>query len=273
MKKSPVFLRTCQVLGLAVFCLTTATSLQASEPLRALLITGGCCHDYGEQLKILTNGISARANVTWTVLWEGGSSKGGTIRDHQMSIYAKKNWVEGYDVVVHNECFGDITNSEFVDHVAKAHFEGVPAVVIHCTMHSYRKASTDEWRKTLGVSSYNHEGARKFQVTDIKPDHPVMKGFPEKWDDPSPDELYRILKLWPNCIPLATASGKTNAVYPVVWVNTYGKGRIFGTTLGHSDETMSSPVYLDLITRGLLWACNDLDEDGKPKEGYGPASK
>ena len=243
MKKSPVFLRTCQVLGLAVFCLTTATSL-ASEPLRALLITGGCCHDYGEQLKILTNGISARANVTWTVLWEGGSSRGGTIRDHQMSIYAKKNWAEGYDVVVHNECFGDITNSEFVDHVAKAHFDGVPAVVIHCTMHSYRKASTDEWRKTLGVSSYNHEGARKFQVTDIKPDHPVMKGFPEKWDDPSPDELYRILKLWPNCIPLATASGKTNAVYPVVWVNTYGKGRIFGTTLGHSDETMSSPVYL-----------------------------
>jgi hypothetical protein len=32
---------------------------------------------------------------------------------------------------------------------------------------------------------------------------------------------------------------------------------------------MSDPVYLDLVTRGLLWACDKLDKDGKPKAGYG----
>ena len=31
---------------------------------------------------------------------------------------------------------------------------------------------------------------------------------------------------------------------------------------------MSDPVYLDMFTRGLLWACDKLDEDGKPKAGY-----
>ena len=30
------------------------------------------------------------------------------------------------------------------------------------------------------------------------------------------------------------------------------------------------PVYLDLVTRGLLWACGKLGEDGKPLPGYGP---
>src|SRR5665213_4365699 len=77
-------------------------SSRAAEPIRALLLTGGCCHDYGEQQKILTEGISARANVVWTILYEGGSSKGGVIRDHRMSIYEKPDWTKGYDVIVHN---------------------------------------------------------------------------------------------------------------------------------------------------------------------------
>jgi len=32
---------------------------------------------------------------------------------------------------------------------------------------------------------------------------------------------------------------------------------------------VSDPVYLDLVTRGLLWVCDKLDADGKPKPGYG----
>ena len=246
---------------------------RAAEPIHALLITGGCCHDYGAQQKILTEGISARANVVWTILYEGGSSKGGVIRDHRMSVYEKPDWAKGYDVVVHNECFGDVTNVDFVNHIAKGHFDGVPAVVIHCTIHTYRKAATDEWRKCLGVSSYDHEKARRFKVININPDHPVMKGFPETWNDPSKDELYRIMKLWPDCVPLAKAFGVTNTENCCVWVNTYGKARVFGTTLGHDDITMGSDTYLDLVTRGLLWACNKLDKDGKPEEGYGQTGR
>jgi hypothetical protein len=36
---------------------------------------------------------------------------------------------------------------------------------------------------------------------------------------------------------------------------------------------MESDVYLDLVTRGLLWACDKLNEDGTPKAGYGPGGK
>jgi uncharacterized protein len=273
MKISRIASSLLTVLGCAILIFVVSGTARAAEPIHALLITGGCCHDYGAQQKILTEGISARANVTWTILYEGGSSAGGVIRDHQMSIYAKPDWTKGYDIVVHNECFGDVTNAEFVNHIAKGHFDGVPAVVIHCSIHSYRKAPTDEWRKCLGVSSYNHEGARKFKVININPDHPVMKGFPETWQDPAKDELYRIMKLWPNCVPLAKGIGVTNTENCCVWVNTYGKARVFGTTLGHDDITMGSDTYLDLVTRGLLWACNKLDKDGKPEEGYGPVAK
>jgi type 1 glutamine amidotransferase len=56
-------------------------------------------------------------------------------------------------------------------------------------------------------------------------------------------------------------------------VNTYGKARVFGTTLGHSNDTMQTDVYLDLVTRGLLWATGHLNEDGTPAKGYGPGGQ
>src|SRR5258707_948666 len=117
---------------LVVVCFSAAISsplgAQAAEPLRALLITGGCCHDYGAQKKILTEGISARANVTWTIIHEGDADG----KDHRFSIYEKADWANGFDVIVHNECSGTVSNAAWVEHIAQAHFEGVPAVVIHC---------------------------------------------------------------------------------------------------------------------------------------------
>ena len=36
------------------------------KPLRVLLITGGCCHDYAKQKDILKQGLEHRANVVVT---------------------------------------------------------------------------------------------------------------------------------------------------------------------------------------------------------------
>ena len=64
----------------------------------------------------------------------------------------------------------------------------------------------------------------------------------------------------------------------MAWTNTYnGKTRVFGTTLGHNTATVADPRYLDLVTRGLLWAVDKLDDrylrdpdlvgSGRPVEG------
>ena len=249
---------------LAASLLSAAPSSRAAEPLRALMVCGGCCHDYEAQKKILSEGISARANVKWTIVHEG------TDRLHYVSIYSNANWAQKFDVVLHNECFGQVTNTAFLEGIVKPHKEdGVPAVMLHCSTHSYRYNTTDEWRKLLGVSSYKHGAKHEFEIQNLKPEHPVMKGFPEKWKD-YPDELYVLTKLWPDCVPLAKAVSSKEVEQPVIWVNTYGKARVFGTTLGHGNETMSDKVFLDLVTRGLLWSCDKLDADGKPKAGYGP---
>src|SRR5688572_6818337 len=164
--------------ALFVFC-ALAHSAEAAKPLRALLITGGCCHDYEAQKTILTNGISARANVTWTVLHENGDGKA-----HELSLYKKANWAKDFDVIVHNECFGQVKNVQFVESIVAAHTNGIPAVMIHCSMHSYREAQTDEWRKLLGVTSMRHQHHVAFEVKTLNKEHPVMKGFPETWMTP-----------------------------------------------------------------------------------------
>lgn len=252
----------------SLFASFRALTAAETKPLRALLVCGGCCHDYEKQKRILSEGISQRANVQWTIVHEGGDA-----RDYKVSIYTNAGWAKGYDVVLHNECFGAVTNVAFVEGIAKPHFDGVPAVMLHCSTHSYRVAKTDEWRKLIGQTSMSHERNRDLEVKVIKAEHPVMKGFPATWRDPK-DELYKNENIWPNTIPLAQAYGEdTKKDHMVIWVNTYGAGKVFGTTLGHGNATMQDPVYLDLVTRGLLWTCDKLDANGQPKPGYAAPAK
>lgn len=234
------------------------------KPLKGLLVTGGCCHDYENQKRIITEGLSQRVNIEWDVVHEGGTG-----REHKISVYGEPGWAKKYDVIVHNECFGGVTDDDFVQSIAAAHHAGVPGVFIHCSLHSYRNAQVgaDAWRELIGVTSRSHEKKRALNVVSLEADHPVMQGFPEKWQSPN-GELYKIEKHWPNCIPLAKAFGEdTNQDHTVIWLNTFGNAKVFGTSLGHHNETMNNDVWLGVVARGLLWTVDGLKEDGTPKKG------
>ena len=75
-------------LFVALTLLLLAVPLVAAEPIKALLITGGGFHDYVNQKKILTEGVSARANVEWTVVLE--NPKPGVFP----KVFEKEGWAE-----------------------------------------------------------------------------------------------------------------------------------------------------------------------------------
>jgi uncharacterized protein len=236
-----------------------------TKPLKGLLITGGCCHDYENQKRIIVEGLAQRANIVFDVVHEGGTSV-----DHKVSVYANPDWASGYDVIVHNECFAAVNDVDFIKGIVRAHQQGTPGIFLHCAMHSYRDVgeTSDMWRELIGVTSRRHEGHRSEAVKTVNAEHPVMAGFPKEWDTPN-GELYIIEKVWPNCTPLAQAYGPdTQQTHTVAWVNTLGKTRVFGTTLGHHNETMNSDEWLGLVARGTLWATGKLDDSGKPLPGY-----
>ena len=238
---------------LAVGSITPSAAEQ--KPLHALLITGGCCHNYPFQARQLTNAVAKLAAVEWTIVNEGGD---GT--QAEIPLYDNPDWAKGFDVVVHNECFADTTNAAYIRKITSAHKAGVPAVVIHCAMHTYRATDIDDWREFLGVTSRRHDHQSKYPVKLVEPANPILKGAAVNWVTPM-DELYVIEKLWPNAKALATSvSEQDGKTYPVVWINRYGKARVFGTTFGHSDDTWRDENYLTYVARGVLWAAGRLND-------------
>jgi type 1 glutamine amidotransferase len=73
------------------------------------------------------------------------------------------------------------------------------------------------------------------------------------------DELYHRLTLHEGARVLATALspaelGGTGEREPLVWVNEYGKGRVWFTTLGHDVRALEQPGMKEAFLRGARWA-------------------
>ncbi len=244
---------------------STGENASTEKPLRALLICGGCCHDYTEQHKILSNGIQARANIRVDVWWTDDKST-----NPPLTVYDNVNWANGYDVIIHDECAARNTNVEVLERILKVH-EKTPAVHLHCAMHSFRNG-TDLWFKHLGLQSTGHGPHEPIDVKFVDKDHPVVQGMKD-WTIEK-DELYNNAKLY-GAKPIAMGTqrferkGKTNEQNAIViWSNEIKGTRSFSMSIGHYNAGVADDRYLDLVTRGILWSCKkDIPESANPFTG------
>ena len=251
------------------------------KPLRVLLITGGCCHDYAKQKDILKRGLEARANV---IVDQIHSDSGET--KPPLPIYGNPDYAKGYDVVIHDECAADVSDPAVIKGVLAPHRAGTPGVNLHCGMHCYRIGNPNEpatagaeralWFDYLGLQSSGHGPQLPIAIQFTNGTHAVTHGLAD-WTTIN-EELYNNIQIFPTATPLAhgqqTTKNKDGTTkesdYVVAWVNDYKGTRVFSTTIGHNNATVEDARYLDLITRGLLWACGKLDDQGNIKPGYGP---
>jgi type 1 glutamine amidotransferase len=247
------------------FAASEPASQDASpRPIRGLYVTGGGFHDFVTQETIVPPGIAQRIRVEWTIDHTAGKSTDVLIERHKNT-----DWTKAFDVVVYNMSFSNVVDPAWIERLTGAHrVSGVPAVILHGAVHSYRRSESKAWGEMMGAFSMRHDKQRPLTIEVVAKDHPVMRGFPDKWQTIN-DELYELERTWPGMTPLAQAySEETKKSYPVVWTNTHGKTRVFVTSLGHNNEMMGNPVYLDLVTRGLLWTLDKLRADGTPTNGY-----
>jgi putative heme-binding domain-containing protein len=248
------WIRFCSLVVAGFVSLCQIVSAEAPRPLKILLVTGGCCHDYTNQKELIKNGLETRAHLEVTHVQQGGDS-----RQSKIPLYENANWADGYDLVIHDECFGAVTDVEWCERILAPHKRGLPAVVVHCGVHAYRN-DTDNWHEFVGVTSRKHGLLYPHEVFNNDADHPIMRKFGPAWANPA-GELYWIEKVWPTAHPLASAKNRENGNEEVcAWTNDYHGARVFGTTLGHHNETIQSPEFLDLLTRGVLWASDKLDD-------------
>ncbi|HEY2783851.1 MAG TPA: ThuA domain-containing protein [Fimbriiglobus sp.] len=259
--------RTATLVALFVTTLSPAARSQDAKPIKALLVLGGCCHDYKKQQSLITKGISGMANVSWAIAYDPDT---GT--KHVNPVYQKDDWAKGFDVIVHDECCADVKDLKVIDRVLKPHKDGLPGVVLHCGMHSYRSEGWPKmtpWFEFTGLATTGHGAQLPIEVSYVAKDSPITKGFAD-WKTIN-EELYNNIqgKLLDTATPLARGkqiskdrSGKEKVADTIVaWTNIYNKkARVFSTTLGHNNSTVTDERYLELITRGLLWSVDKLDE-------------
>ena len=261
---------------LATFLATSTLFAEDVKPLKALLVTGGCCHEYGKQKDVLKQGIEARANVIVDIAYSAD-----TTTKPPIEIYGKPDYAKGYDVVIHDECSSNQNAPDVINGVLQPHVDGTPGVNLHCAMHSYRfgnygkpvaaGADNARWYEYLGLQSTGHGPQQPIAITFTDKESPITKGLAD-WTTIN-EELYNNVQILTGK-PLARGK-QGNADNVVAWTNEYGpkKTRVFSTTIGHNTATVADDRYLDLVTRGLLWATGKLGDDGKPVKGYEAKAK
>jgi type 1 glutamine amidotransferase len=251
------------VVGLGAFE-PRASTAQGARPLRGLYVTGGGFHDFVAHEKILPPAIAKQVNINWTIDHTAGTSTDVLIERHKDTAWAKQ-----FDVVLYNMSFSFVVDVEWIERIVRAHREsGVGAAILHGAVHSYRRSDSRAWGELMGAFSLRHDAQRPLTIEVLQPKHPIMQGVPDKWVT-FREELYELERVWPTMTPLAQSfSVESKKNHPLIWTNTHGKARVFVTSLGHNTEMIADPIYLGLVTRGVLWTVGQLQDDGTPTPAY-----
>src|ERR1043165_9713768 len=211
-----------------------AFTATAAQPIRALLITGGCCHEYAKQKDVLKQGLESRANIVVDQIHTDDKST-----HPPLAILGNPDYAKGYDVVIHDECGSDISDPKTVEGVLNPHRNGIPGVNLHCAMHCYRIGNPNDavkelgtphglWFEYLGLQSSGHGPQEPISISFTEKQSPIKRGLSD-WPTIKEEhknnvhifETAQAIAHGKQVVNPTSANPRTND-FVVVWTNQYG---------------------------------------------------
>jgi len=245
-----------------------------------LIITGQNNHNWKASSPVLKQILDETGLFSTEIMTT--PDKGGDMKSFNPDFSKYKLVVIDYN----GDSWSEKTNSAFVDYVNN----GGGVVIYHAADNSFPKWK--EYNEMIGLGGWGdrnqkdgpyvyyknnqlivdttagiggtHGKRREYLVRTRIADHPVTKGLPVRWLHGN-DELYSLLRgpaknmqILATAFADSAAGGGTMRDEPMLMTITYGKGRIFHTTMGHADEgggpSMHCAGFITTLQRGAEWA-------------------
>jgi uncharacterized protein len=158
------------------------------------------------------------------------------------------------DLIVPTLTMADTTREQLTS-VLQAVQSGVGIAGCHGGMIDAFHMET-EWQFMVGAQWMAHPGDDgRLYTVNIIDQNPITAGLT---DYAVRSEMYYML-VDPAMRIMATTTfaDYNDTIMPVTWTKTYGKGRVFCTSLGHHADIMTMPQSLQMLERGMLWAAGE----------------
>ncbi len=153
---------------------------------------------------------------------------------------------------------------DLLDFIAK---DGKGFIGVHTA--TVTAAGWPEYQTMLGGSFDNHPwGITRAPIIVERPDFPAMRKL--KTGSILEDEHYQMLatpysradvdvlaRLDTRALDTSLPGvHRSDGDFPVAWIKSYGKGRVFYSGLGHTDAAWDDPRVQTLFLQGIKWAIN-----------------
>ncbi len=184
------------------------------------------------------------------------NQKANVTLSESTASYLEKELMQSLDLVIQHITMSKMSNREskgLRDAIAR----GVGLAGCHGGLGDSFRNDT-EYQYMVGGQFVKHPGGQiDYKVTISNTSDPVTAGINDF--NLKTEQYY--MHYDPNIEILATTSfsGEHDAwidgvEMPVVWKKNYGKGRVFYSALGHSEDIFDVPEVWNIMTRGIEWA-------------------
>jgi type 1 glutamine amidotransferase len=148
--------------------------------------------------------------------------------------------------------------------------EGHGFVAAHVGLTAF--ASWPEFLDLIGARFDQHPIVGAGTIINERPDFPATRHFPSSFafsdeyyqpKDHSREKIDVLLRLDLSKVPPNPAL-RLNGDYPLAWIKTYGRGRVFYSSLGHASSVWDIRDVQQMYFEAIRWALGLTDGEPKP---------